>query len=408
MQHDGLLKSTDNESFDKCVSCICGKMARKPFSHQTGRAKDLLGAIYTDFYGPFRTVSREGANYSITFTDDYSHYVMFTCLNINMRPQHNRVSERINRTLFEMVRSMMNLTNLTMSFLGYALEPAARILNMVSTKSARIPQVLDRYGFYVNVEEHKLGDHNKPVNYKHALSDTESEKWLEATNANMQFMEDNQVWRLVDLPPNGRTIRSKWLLKKTDMDGNVHTFKAHLVTQNYKVEYIAAPEVAMEAVWIRKFISGLGVVPTNKEPMKMYYDNSGAIIISNERGVQRVKSRVVSRFQQTLITNTIVFLPPLDHSRNLYITKFKMTSLADKAILSGADNRPPMLEKDMYDSWKSRMELYMLNRQHGRMILESVKNGPLLWPTVEENGVTRLKKYSELSTTEAIQADCDV
>nr|GEW30182.1 hypothetical protein [Tanacetum cinerariifolium] len=52
-----------------------------------------------------------------------------------------------------------------------------------------------------------------------------------------------------------------------------------------------------------------------------------------------------------------------------------MTSLADKAILSGADNRPPMFKKDMYDSWKSRMELYMLNRQHGRMILESVKNG---------------------------------
>nr|GEX94856.1 hypothetical protein [Tanacetum cinerariifolium] len=85
-----------------------------------------------------------------------------------------------------------------------------------------------------------------------------------------------------------------------------------------------------------------------------------------------------------------------------------MTSLDDKAILSGADNHPPMLEKDMYDSWKSRMELYMLNRQHGRMILESVENGPLLWPTVEENGVTRLKKYSELSATEAIQADCDV
>nr|GEY71663.1 hypothetical protein [Tanacetum cinerariifolium]GEY72962.1 hypothetical protein [Tanacetum cinerariifolium] len=66
-----------------------------------------------------------------------------------------------------------------------------------------------------------------------------------------------------------------------------------------------------------------------------------------------------------------------------------MTSLADKAILSGAENRPPMLEKDMYDSWKSIMELYMLNRQHGRMILESIENGPLLWPTVEENGVTR-------------------
>nr|GEV60695.1 hypothetical protein [Tanacetum cinerariifolium] len=85
-----------------------------------------------------------------------------------------------------------------------------------------------------------------------------------------------------------------------------------------------------------------------------------------------------------------------------------MASLADKAILSSAGNRPLMLEKDMYDSWKSRMELYMLNRPHGRMILESVEQCPLIWPSVEVEGVTRLKKYSELSAAEAIQADCDV
>nr|GEW75137.1 hypothetical protein [Tanacetum cinerariifolium] len=85
-----------------------------------------------------------------------------------------------------------------------------------------------------------------------------------------------------------------------------------------------------------------------------------------------------------------------------------MVGLADKAILSGTENHPPMLEKDMYDSWRSRMEMYMLNRQHGRIILESVKHGPLLWPSVTEKGVTRLKKYSELSAAEAIQADCDV
>nr|GFB26516.1 hypothetical protein [Tanacetum cinerariifolium] len=85
-----------------------------------------------------------------------------------------------------------------------------------------------------------------------------------------------------------------------------------------------------------------------------------------------------------------------------------MASLADKAILSGADNHPPMLEKDMYDSWKSRMELYMLNRLHGRMILESVEQGPLIWPSVEVERVTRLKKYSELLAVEAIQADCGV
>ncbi|GKB32919.1 hypothetical protein Tco_0872320 [Tanacetum coccineum] len=83
-------------------------------------------------------------------------------------------------------------------------------------------------------------------------------------------------------------------------------------------------------------------------------------------------------------------------------------TLAEYMILSGADNRPPMLDKDLYDSWKSRMELYMQNREHGRMILESVENGPLIWPTVEENGVTRTKKYAELSAAEKIQADCDM
>nr|GEV69083.1 Gag-Pol polyprotein [Tanacetum cinerariifolium] len=41
------------------------------------------------------------------------------------------------------------------------------------------------------------------------------------------------------------------------------------------------------------------------------------------------------------------------------------------------------------------------------MILESVKCGPLIWPTIEENRVTRPKKYSKLSATEATQADCD-
>nr|GEZ14258.1 hypothetical protein [Tanacetum cinerariifolium] len=85
-----------------------------------------------------------------------------------------------------------------------------------------------------------------------------------------------------------------------------------------------------------------------------------------------------------------------------------MTSFADKAILSGSDNRPSMLEKNMYDSWKSIIELYMMNKKHGRMILESVENGPLNWPSIKVNGVTRPKKYSELSDTESIQVDCDV
>ncbi|GJT74515.1 hypothetical protein Tco_1041240 [Tanacetum coccineum] len=54
------------------------------------------------------------------------------------------------------------------------------------------------------------------------------------------------------------------------------------------------------------------------------------------------------------------------------------------------------------------MELYTMNRQHGRMILESVESGPLIWPSIEENRVSRLKKYSKLSATEAIQANYDI
>ncbi|GKE68188.1 retrotransposon protein, putative, ty1-copia subclass, partial [Tanacetum coccineum] len=54
----------------------------------------------------------------------------------------------------------------------------------------------------------------------------------------MQSIKDNQVWVLVDLPPNGQTVRSKWLFKKkTDMDGNVHTFKVRLVAKGYTQTY---------------------------------------------------------------------------------------------------------------------------------------------------------------------------
>ncbi|GKD98920.1 retrotransposon protein, putative, ty1-copia subclass [Tanacetum coccineum] len=52
-------------------------------------------------------------------------------------------------------------------------------------------------------------------------------------------------------------------------------------------EYIAASEAAMEAVWIRKFISGLGIVPTINEPLNMYCDNSAAVHYANEPGVQK-------------------------------------------------------------------------------------------------------------------------
>nr|GEW11185.1 reverse transcriptase domain-containing protein [Tanacetum cinerariifolium] len=49
-----------------------------------------------------------------------------------------------------------------------------------------------------------------------------------------------------------------------------------------EAEYIAASDVTMEAVWIRKFISWLGIVPTINELIRMFCDNSAALYFANE------------------------------------------------------------------------------------------------------------------------------
>ena len=50
------------------------------------------------------------------------------------QPQQNGVAERQNRTLLEMVRSMMSYASLPVSFWGYALETAQYLLNLVPSK----------------------------------------------------------------------------------------------------------------------------------------------------------------------------------------------------------------------------------------------------------------------------------
>nr|GEX96304.1 hypothetical protein [Tanacetum cinerariifolium] len=87
LQHDGLLDSIDIESLGKCVSCMSRKMARKPYSHQVERAKDLFGLIHTDVF-------------------------------------QKEVENQLGKT----IKSIGLIVE------DYALETAARILNMVPTK----------------------------------------------------------------------------------------------------------------------------------------------------------------------------------------------------------------------------------------------------------------------------------
>ncbi|GKB43677.1 retrotransposon protein, putative, ty1-copia subclass [Tanacetum coccineum] len=107
----------------------------------------------------------------------------------------------------------------------------------------------------INEPQRDLGE---PANYKDALLDPESNKWLNAMNVEMQSMKDNEVWELVDLPSDGKTVGHKWLFKKkTDMDGAVHTYKARLVakgfTQTLGIDYeeTFSPVIDIRAIKIR-------------------------------------------------------------------------------------------------------------------------------------------------------------
>nr|GFC45927.1 retrovirus-related Pol polyprotein from transposon TNT 1-94 [Tanacetum cinerariifolium] len=61
----------------------------------------------------------------------------------------------------------------------------------------------------------------------------------------------------------------------------------HFATSSAEAEYITAFDASKEAVCVRKFIYGLGVVPTIEEPISMYCDNTGAITIANESGIPK-------------------------------------------------------------------------------------------------------------------------
>nr|GEZ81292.1 hypothetical protein [Tanacetum cinerariifolium] len=78
-------------------------------------------------------------------------------------------------------------------------------------RSARTHRTPDRLCLNVGVEEHSLGDLNEPTNYKAVMLDLESDKCLDAINAEMQSIKGNQVWRVVDLPPNGKIVGGLYL-----------------------------------------------------------------------------------------------------------------------------------------------------------------------------------------------------
>jgi hypothetical protein len=69
-----------------------------------------------------------------------------------------------------------------------------------------------------------------------------------------------------------------------------------IVDSMKKDEYIAASEAAKEVVWIRNFVSVLGVVPSASNPMDLYCDNSGAIVKVKEPRAHKRAKHILRRY----------------------------------------------------------------------------------------------------------------
>ncbi|PKI66182.1 hypothetical protein CRG98_013435 [Punica granatum] len=103
-------------------------------------------------------------------------------------------------------------------------------------RSGKIRHEPEIYGFLVTQDNDVLlVDNDEPTTYAEAVTGPDSEKWLEAMRSEMESMYTNQVWTLVDPPEGVKPIGCKWVFKKkTDMDGNVITFKGRLVVKGFK------------------------------------------------------------------------------------------------------------------------------------------------------------------------------
>ncbi|GJV98679.1 retrotransposon protein, putative, ty1-copia subclass, partial [Tanacetum coccineum] len=311
LQQDGLLKSTDDESFDKCESCLSGKMTKKPFPPNMCQDKVLATSLHSQVWERFMKRDTPDKLQQRSVKCIFIGYPKETMGYYFYFPPKNKIVVTRYAEFFE-----KNLITQEVSGRAIDLEEIQDEDTSPSEITSEIPIEVEE------VEEHSLGDLNKLSSYKATMLDSESNKWIDAMNAEIQSMMDNMVWVLVDLPPGCKTIGSKWIFKKkTEMDGIVQTYKARLVAKGYtqlygvdyeetfspvtdirairilisiadfydyeiwqmdvelcllkgavdwksskhsttamsatEAKYIAALKAVMEAVWIRKFISGL-------------------------------------------------------------------------------------------------------------------------------------------------------
>nr|GEV16477.1 hypothetical protein [Tanacetum cinerariifolium] len=63
-----------------------------------------------------------------------------------------------------------------------------------------------------------------------------------------------------------------------------------------------------------------------------------------------------------------------------------MSTLTQSVLVAGSDNHPHMLEKSSYDSWQSRMLMYIEGNENGQLLLNSILNGPIKFKEIVDSG----------------------
>ena len=72
---------------------------------------------------------------------------------------------------------------------------------------------------------------DSPVSFKEAIESDESNFWVDAMNKEMNSLQKNKTWVLVEKPKNEKVLDLKWIYtKKTE-----NVYKARIVVTNKKM-----------------------------------------------------------------------------------------------------------------------------------------------------------------------------